>query len=149
MRRPTVRLPIPAVSGIVFQGEAVLLVQRKVAPYRGLWSLPGGAIEGGETMHAAVEREVREETGLEVQPLALVGAYDSIVEEEGTIQFHYVLVGWLCRHVGGELHPGSDADDARWTPLDSLEGVELTPLAGQAIREALRLREDRARDAQA
>ncbi|MFQ5552647.1 MAG: NUDIX domain-containing protein, partial [Thermoplasmata archaeon] len=75
--------PVPAVAGVVFRGEKVLLVRRKVPPYEGSWSLPGGAIELGETLTQAVVREVREETGLDVDPIGLVGVYDNIVEEEG------------------------------------------------------------------
>ncbi|MFQ5920016.1 MAG: NUDIX hydrolase [Thermoplasmata archaeon] len=132
--------PVPAVSGVVFRGEEVLLVRRKVAPYAGQWSLPGGAVEVGETMHEAVKREVREETGLDVHPSHLVGAYDSIVEEEGEIRFHYVLVDFLCELVGGTLTPGTDASAAEWVPLADLETRELTPLARRALAEAARIR---------
>jgi mutator protein MutT len=132
--------PVPAVAGIVFRGEEVLVVQRKAAPYAGRWSLPGGAVEVGETLHQAVTREVAEETGLEVEPVRLVGVYDNIVEEGGRIRFHYTLIDFLCRLVGGRTHPGSDASEARWVSLGDLEGVHLTPLARKAIEAAEELR---------
>lgn len=137
-------LPRPAVSGVVLQGQEVLLVRRKAPPYVGQWSLPGGAVEVGETMHEAVVREVREETGLEVQPVTLVGAYDSIVEEDGEVRFHYVLVDFLCRLVGGALRPGTDASAAEWVPLANLERMDLTPLAQRAITDAVHIRGDAA-----
>ncbi|MFQ5986003.1 MAG: NUDIX hydrolase [Thermoplasmata archaeon] len=128
--------PVPAVAAVVFRDEKVLLVRRKVPPYAGSWSLPGGAVELGETMTQAVVREAREETGLDVEPIGLVGVYDNIVEEEGRIRFHYTLIDFLCRAIGGRLVPGSDAADARWVALNDLEEVDLTPLARTAIREA-------------
>ncbi|MFQ5909076.1 MAG: NUDIX hydrolase [Thermoplasmata archaeon] len=128
--------PVPAVAGIVFRGQEVLLVQRKVPPSAGRWSLPGGAVELGETLHQAVVREVAEETGLEVEPVSLVGVYDNIVEEGERVRFHYTLVDFVCRLVGGRLHPGSDAGDARWVSLRDLDQVDLTPLARKAIKAA-------------
>lgn len=134
--------PVPAVSGVIFRDEEVLLVQRKVPPYAGRWSLPGGAVEVGETLHQAVVREVAEETRLEVEPVSLVGVYDNIVEECGRVRFHYTLVDFLCRLIGGRLHAGSDAGEARWVSLRDLDDVDLTPLARAAIREALSLRDE-------
>ncbi len=133
--------PIPAVSGVLFRGNEVLLVRRKVAPYVGRWSLPGGSVEVGETLREAVVREVLEETGLDVRPTELVGAYDSIVEEGGGVRFHFVLLDFLCQIVGGRLRPGSDASATEWVRLADLEEVDLTPLARTAILEAVRLRD--------
>ena len=132
--------PVPAVSGVVLEREEVLLVRRKVPPYEGRWSFPGGAVEVGETMHEAVVREAREETGLDVRPVELVGAYDSIVEADGEVRFHYVLVDFLCRLVGGELRSGTDASAAEWVPLANLKKMDLTPLAQRAIGDAVRVR---------
>lgn len=141
MTREFPERPVPAVAGIVLRGEEVLVVLRKADPYAGRWSLPGGALEVGETLHQAVIREVAEETGLKVEPVRLVGVYEHIVEEGGRIRYHFTLIDFLCRLVGGRLHPGSDAGEARWVSLGDLEGVDLTPLARKAIEAAGKLRE--------
>lgn len=125
-----------AVAGVVFRDAEVLLVRRKAPPYAGRWSLPGGAVEVGETMHEAVVREVREEVGLDVEPMELVGVYDNIVKEGGRVRFHYTLVDFLCRPVGSRLRPGTDAAEAQWVSLRDLDGVDMTPLARTAIEAA-------------
>ena len=127
--------PVPAVSGVVLEREEVLLVRRKEPPYVGRWSFPGGTVEVGEAMHEAGVREVREETGLDVRPVELVGAYDSIVKQDGEVRFHYELVDFLCQLVGGELRPGTDASAAEWVPLVNLEKMDLTPLAHRATMD--------------
>lgn len=133
--------PVPAAAGVVFRDAEVLLVRRKASPYAGRWSLPGGAVELGETVHDAVVREVREETGLDVEPKEVVGVYDNIITEGDRVRFHYLLVDFLCRLIGGELDPGSDASAAEWVPPEDLEGVDLTPLAREAIEEARGIRD--------
>ncbi len=98
-------------------------------------------MEVGETLREAGVREVLEETGLDVHPMELVGAYDSIVEEGGGVRFHFVLLDFLCQMVGGELRPGSDVCATEWVPVADLEEVDLTPLARTTILEAVRLRD--------
>jgi len=98
-------------------------------------------VKVGETLREAVVREVLEETGLDVRPMELVGAYDSIVEKGGGDRFHFVLLDFLCRIVGGQLRPGSDASATEWVPVADLEEVDLTPLARTAVLEAVRLRD--------
>ena len=97
---------------------ALLLVLRANEPSAGLWSLPGGRIEPGETDHEAVRREMREETGLEVE----------VVAKAGTEAFGpYVVNDYVCTVIGGELVAGDDALDARWVALRDLADYELTP----------------------
>lgn len=99
-----------------------LLVQRGHAPSRGKWSLPGGRVEAGESLHEALRREVREETGLLVTPrdLALV------LEHRGT-GVHYVILDYYATADGGELTASSDAADVRWVSLDQADALPLTP----------------------
>lgn len=137
MTREYPERPIPAVGGIIIDGNRVALIRRLVDPYAGLWSIPGGAIEVGEEAVVALKREVQEESGLEVEPLALIATYDNIVRKGNRVRFHYVLLDYLCRVVGGHLRPGSDTTDARWVPFSEWEAYELTPLARKAIAKAI------------
>lgn len=112
------------VGAVVVDGERVLLIRRGHEPMKGEWSLPGGALEVGETLLEGVRREVLEETGLEVEPVAMIEVLDRIARDgEGRVQFHYVLVDYLCRVVGGELCCATDAVEARWASREELNGV--------------------------
>src|SRR5207247_2083135 len=104
--------PVPAVGAIVFRGSQVLLVRRRDPPSQGRWSIPGGAVEVGETVEQAVVRETREETTVEVRPQAVVAVADFIEKEGERIRWHYVLLDLLCVDVRGEHFAGSDAEFA-------------------------------------
>lgn len=135
--------PIVGVGAVVFDANCVLLVRRAKAPLAGEWSLPGGAVELGETLEQAIIREVAEETGLRVAPLQVVKAFDHIDRDtEGRIRFHYVLVDFLCRiyiqeeENGPEtavLRHGSDVSDARWVAVEGLRNSKEFPLADRAL----------------
>ena len=106
--------PLVGVGGVVVHENRVLLVQRGTEPLKGQWSIPGGLIDVGETLREAVMREVREETGLDVEPVELVELLDRIHREDGRVRFHYVIADYLCRVVGGTLGAASDAEAVRW-----------------------------------
>ncbi len=106
--------PLVGVGAVVVQDGRVLLVRRGSEPLKGHWTLPGGLLEVGETMAEGVVREVREETGLEVEPIELVEILDRIHREGGRVRYHYVIADFLCRVTGGELRAASDADAVRW-----------------------------------
>ena len=115
-------IPTVAVGAFVFDREGrVLLVERGTPPAQGLWSVPGGKLEMNETLAQAVAREVREETGLVVE----VGALACVVERmsEG---YHYVILDYLARPIGGALAPASDVRAARWVTSDDLPTLALT-----------------------
>src|SRR3712207_3838845 len=121
--------PLIAVGAIVVHDGALLMVQRANDPGRGLWSLPGGRVEKGELLATALEREVREETGIAVEVGHLVG----ILEVPGDL--HYVILDHKADVVGDpKLTPGGDAGDARWVPLDEVENLELTPRFMETMR---------------
>ena len=100
--------------------EGVLLVRRAHAPMQGEWSLPGGAVEIGETLTEALVREVREETGLDVEVGSLLDVFDVIRrDDDGRVEYHYALVDYLCLPIGGTLCSSSDASEVCWAaPLD-------------------------------
>lgn len=107
--------PIVGVGAVIIQGDEVLLIKRAKAPSKGDWSLPGGAIEIGETAKAALVREVKEETGLDVSIGDVIDAVDFInTMPDGHHQFHYILIDYLAFPTGGTLQAGSDAEDARF-----------------------------------
>lgn len=116
--------PLVGVGAVIFDADRVLLVERTHEPMRGEWSLPGGALEVGETLEEGVRREVFEETGLVVEPVARVDVLDRIAHDDaGEVQFHYVLIDFLCRVTGGKARSGSDAGALRWAAPNELRGV--------------------------
>src|SRR5712672_893680 len=114
--------PIVGVGAIVLDGDRVLLVKRAHEPLKGEWSVPGGAVEVGETLEDAIRREVREETCLDIEVGPIVDVLDRIRHDpEGRVEFHYVLVDFVCTRVGGTLRCGSDADETMWAARAELD----------------------------
>ena len=126
MKREFPELPLVGVGAIIIQDDRVVLVKRAHPPIQGQWSIPGGVLEVGELVRGAAIREAREETGLIVEPADLLGVYDRILRnDEQRVQYHYVLVDFLCRPVGGELHAASDAAEVRWFTREELPALKL------------------------
>jgi ADP-ribose pyrophosphatase YjhB (NUDIX family) len=114
------------VAAVVVRGAEILLIRRGREPLLGAWSLPGGALELGETTAEGIVREVFEETGVRVCPVEIVATLDRIVrDEDGKVRFHYVLVEWLCRAEDGDSMPvcGDDAAEARWISRDDISSA--------------------------
>ena len=106
--------PLVGVGAVVVQDGRALLVRRGTEPLKGHWTLPGGLLEVGEALTAGVIREVREETGLDVEPIELIELLDRIHHEGDRVRYHYVIADYLCRVTGGEVRAASDADAVRW-----------------------------------
>lgn len=116
----------------------VVLVKRRYEPLAGEWSLPGGAVEVGETLHAALAREINEETGLAVDVGPAIEVFDRImVDASQRVQYHFVLIDYLCRPTGGRLAHGSDVSDAVVADPSALERYRLTGKARSVIAHAL------------
>ncbi len=119
-------------------GDRVLLVERGQPPLQGSWSLPGGVVEAGERLQSAICREVKEETGLEVEPIRVVEVFERIMpDENGRTEYHYVLIDYLCRTTGGDLQAASDASQARWVRRGELPSYHLTDGTLAVIERAL------------
>jgi 8-oxo-dGTP diphosphatase len=130
--------PIVGVGAVVVDEDRVLLVRRGHEPLKGEWSVPGGAVEVGETLEAAVAREVREETGLDVEVGALVDVLDRIrPAADGRTLYHYVLIDFACRPTGGLLRCGTDAIDAAWVRVADLAEYRLAAATLAMIHKAL------------
>jgi len=118
--------PLVGVAGVVYGKGKVLLIKRGKAPGIGEWNIPGGLVEVGEKLEEAVKREIREETGLSSVVQSLLEVSDRIIRDEsGKVKYHYVLLDYLCRPVGGFLEPSSDAADARWVTRQGLSDMDL------------------------
>jgi 8-oxo-dGTP diphosphatase len=134
MKREFPELPLVGVGAIIIEGGRVLLVKRAHPPIQGQWSIPGGVLEVGEMVREAAIREAREETGLLVEPGELLGVYDRILRDsEHRIQYHYVLIDFLCRPVGGELLAASDAAEVQWFRRDELPALQLAEDTSEVI----------------
>jgi len=118
--------PCVAVGAVVIRAESVLLVKRGKAPSSGKWAIPGGRVELGETLQQAAEREIFEETGLRIRAGRPVYTFDLIERDgHGDIRFHYVIVDLAAEHLGGDLKPGDDADQAAWIPFKKIDGLDM------------------------
>ncbi len=113
--RATPERPFLGIGAVVIHGDEVLLVERGNEPWKGWWSLPGGVVETGELLRDAVRREMREETGLDVEPLESIEIFESIgALTPAGFAFHYVVVDFVCRVISGTLKAGDDAQAAAW-----------------------------------
>jgi ADP-ribose pyrophosphatase YjhB (NUDIX family) len=140
MSRLYPELPIVGVGAVILREGRVLIVRRANPPLQGQWSIPGGALDLGEKLRDGVAREVREETGLEVEVGPVLDVFDSIFPDaEGRTQYHYVLIDYLCRPLSGTATAASDASELRWARPDELETLGMKQVTIEVIRKAVAL----------
>ncbi|HUN84645.1 MAG TPA: NUDIX hydrolase [Terracidiphilus sp.] len=129
-------MPMIGVGAVVVEHGRVLLVRRGHEPLLGKWSLPGGLIEIGESLHSALIREVKEETGLVVEPVELIELIDSIHREGERVKFHFVIADYLCQVSSGSAQAASDAEAVRWverSEWNSHSAIALDPVTVRVI----------------
>jgi 8-oxo-dGTP diphosphatase len=130
--------PLLAVAAIVVRDSRVLLVRRGQPPSEGLWAIPGGRVELGETLQEAAEREIKEETGLTIRAGNPIYTFDVILRDQGgNVQFHYVIVDLLADYVGGALEAGDDALEARWVPRGELVDLNVNPTTLEVLTKVV------------
>ncbi|MDA1311937.1 MAG: NUDIX hydrolase [Acidobacteria bacterium] len=135
--------PIIGVGAVILENDAVLLVRRGNEPLKGIWSIPGGALELGENLIDGVRREVREETGLEIDVGEIVEIFERITRDDrGEIRYHYVLADYICRPIGGTLAAADDAAEVRWFTPSELMAVDVTEGTPAVIEKAFRMRDE-------
>jgi 8-oxo-dGTP diphosphatase len=140
MRREYPEAPVAAVGVVVLKDDEVLLIRRGKEPRRGGWSLPGGAVELGETVRQAAEREIKEECNVDIRATEVIEVLDAISQDgEGRARFHYVLTELLAEYLGGTPSAHSDALEARWFDLKELDVLDMLPISVRIIREGAEL----------
>ena len=129
--------PVVGVGAVVVQDGRALIVKRAHEPRKGEWSLPGGHVHLGETLVDAVRREIKEETGLDVEVGEIVEIFDRVHRLDGRVEYHFVIVDYVCRPIGGTLCAGDDAEDVAWVTADEIERYGVNEFAVRVIRKGL------------
>ena len=118
--------PRVAIGGVVVKEGRVLLVRRGKPPAMGEWAIPGGSVELGETLKQAVEREIREETGVAVRAGEVCHLFEAVKQDDdGRVRFHYVIIDLMAEHLSGEPIPASDVTEAAWLGSKDLEDRDI------------------------
>ncbi len=138
MKRDYPDRPLIGVGAVIVENDRAVIVRRAHEPLKDEWSIPGGVLEVGEALRSGAAREALEETGFVVEPGEVIEVLDRIVRDvSGRIQFHYVLIDFLCRRVSGELRAGGDASEVRWISRGELDSFPIADSASVVIRKAL------------
>ncbi|MFQ6052168.1 MAG: NUDIX hydrolase [Candidatus Hydrothermarchaeota archaeon] len=131
-------MPVVGVGAVVVKNNKILLVKRGKDPRKGYWAIPGGVLELGETIEDAIKREVEEETNVKIEVVRLIDVLEDIIlDHQGNVRFHYVLVDYLSKYKEGELRAGSDVLDAKWLRIDDLDKFKVAETTKEVIKKAL------------
>jgi len=119
--------PVVGIGAIIIKDGKIVLIKRGNEPSKGKWTIPGGLVELGESLEAAVIRETEEEVCLDVDKPSLIGVVDNVdLDEQGKVKYHYVIIEYLVQVIGGTIQAASDAEELRWVPFDEVESYNLT-----------------------
>jgi len=143
--------PVVGVGGVVIENGRALLIKRGSEPLLGQWSIPGGTLELGESLQQGVARELLEETGLKVEVLDMIEAFDRIFLDPAAPdpgnrsrpKYHYVIVDYLCERLAGEAQAGSDVTDIAYATEAELENFHMTATATRVLRRAFAMDRER------
>ncbi len=132
--------PVVGVGAVIVRDGRALIVRRAHEPRRGEWSLPGGRVELGETLIEALRREMKEETGLDIEVGPTLEVFDRVQRDaEGRVRYHFVIVDYLCAPIGGVEVAGDDAEALAWVTDDEIAAYNVNPHATDLIRKGLAL----------
>lgn len=124
-------------GALIFDGDRILLVERAGEPLKGYWSLPGGLLETGELIEDAVRRETHEETGLEVELLYRFDLFERIMrDDQGRAEYHFVLVDYVCKMIGGDMRPADDVSRVEWVQVAKMRDYKITAGTLEAVERA-------------
>ena len=134
-----------AVSAAIIRDGRVLIVQRAQPPMRGVFTLPGGVVETGETLHQALGREIDEEVGMAIEPVALAGHREVIVRDaEGRAERHFIILAFAARWISGEPKLNHELAEARWMRPEEIAALKTTEGLGEIITAAFeRMKDER------
>ncbi|MBN1676987.1 MAG: NUDIX hydrolase [Candidatus Thermoplasmatota archaeon] len=128
--------PLVGVGAVAIKNGKILLIRRAFEPGAGKWSIPGGLVEVGEKLSEACSRETEEETGIKVEILELINVFDMIDrDQDGKIRYHYVLVDFLAKPVGGEERKSEEVTEMAWVDYQQAKQMDLTKTAQKALEE--------------
>jgi len=130
--------PVVGVGAVVVRDGKALIIKRGHEPRKGEWSLPGGRVELGESLVEALKREIKEETGLDVEPGEVIESFDRIHRDpDGRVRYHFVIVDYVCRVSSGDAVAGSDAEAVAWISADEIDRYGINPHAAAVIRRGI------------
>ena len=124
--------PVLGVGAVIVKDQSLLLVKRAQEPFRDYWSIPGGKVHWGESLHDALIREIDEETGLNIAMGELCYHFEYINQDE---QQHFVVLDFYAQYLSGELVAGDDASDACWVPLSEIRTKKINPMTMDALKK--------------
>lgn len=128
--------PLVGVGTVTIKSGKILLIRRAFEPGAGKWSIPGGLVEVGEKLSEAAARETEEETGVKVEILELINVFDMIdLDDSGRAKYHYVLVDFLSKPVGGKERLSDEVTDIKWVTFEEARTMDLTRTARKALEE--------------
>lgn len=130
--------PVVGVGAVIVREGKALIVRRAHEPRKGEWSLPGGMLDLGESLEDAVRREVKEETGLDVELGPIIETFDRVHRDaDGRIRYHFVIIDYVCWPLGGQASAGSDAEAIAWVAADEIDGYKVNEHAAAVLRRGL------------
>jgi 8-oxo-dGTP diphosphatase len=128
--------PLVGVGAVAIRDGSILLVKRAFEPGAGKWSIPGGLLELGETLSEACAREMKEETGIDIEVLELINVFDMVDRDDsGKVLYHYVLVDFLAKPIGGVEEPSAEVTEMKWVTREEARKMDLTRTARRVIEE--------------